>query len=90
MDVVDSKIFDKGVKVNAAEYIQVLDSKVKVHMTISGTTLFQQDSSLCHSLLKCVTQRWFADFQIASGLAIQLSRPSVAAPGQGAPGQLTW
>jgi len=27
------KIFDKGVKVNAAEYIQVLDRKIKVLMT---------------------------------------------------------
>ena len=53
------KIFDKGVKVNAAEYIKVLDTKVKVHMTVSGTTLFQQDSAPCH--MARVTKRWFTD-----------------------------
>jgi len=52
-------IFDKGVKVNAAEYIKVLDSKVKLHMNITGSTLFQQDSAPCHTAR--VVKKWFED-----------------------------
>jgi DDE superfamily endonuclease len=53
------KIFDKGVKVNAAEYIKVFDSKVKIHMNVSGTTLFQQDSAPCHTAR--IVKKWFVD-----------------------------
>jgi len=52
-------VFNKGVKVNAAEYIKVLDSKVKIHMNVSGATLFQQDSAPRHTAR--VVTRWFAD-----------------------------
>jgi transposase len=53
------KIFDKGVKVNAEEYIKVMESKVSVHMQISNTTLFQQDSAPCHTARS--VKKWFAD-----------------------------
>lgn len=53
------EIFGKGVRVNAAEYIRVLNAKVKVHMNITGATIFQQDSAPCHTA--AVVQRWFND-----------------------------
>lgn len=53
------KIFDKGVKVNAAIYISVLDQKLKNHMVLSGATLFQQDSAPCHTAK--VVKKWFRD-----------------------------
>jgi transposase len=53
------QIFDKGVKVNAEEYIKVLDSKVKIHMNISGATVFQQDSAPCHTARS--VKKWFSD-----------------------------
>ena len=43
------KVIDKGIKLNAAEYIKVMDSKVKVHMNISRTTVFQKISAPCHT-----------------------------------------
>ena len=56
------EVSEKGVKVNAARYIAVLDAKVKVHMNITGTTLFQQDSAPCHTAK--VVQKWFQDNNI--------------------------
>jgi transposase len=53
------QIFDKGVRVNAAKYISVLDAKLKMHMDITGTTIFQQDSAPCHTAK--VVKKWFAD-----------------------------
>ena len=43
------KILDYGIKLNAAEYIKVMDSKVKAHMNISRTTVFQKISAPCHT-----------------------------------------
>ena len=43
------EIFDKGVKLNAAKYIEVLEVKVKIHMQITGSTIFQQESAPCHT-----------------------------------------
>lgn len=53
------KIFEKNVKVNADKYIEVLQSKVKIHMQVTGTTLFQQDSAPCHVAKK--VKKWFMD-----------------------------
>jgi transposase len=53
------EIFDKGVKVNAAKYIEVLEAKVKIHMQISGASVFQQDSAPCHTAR--VVKQWFID-----------------------------
>jgi len=47
------------VKVNAAKYIEVLEAKVKIHMQITGATIFQQDSARCHTAR--VVKRWFED-----------------------------
>lgn len=55
-------IFDKGEKVNAVKYISVLNSKAKLHMQISGATIFQQDSAPCHTAR--TVQKWFADNNI--------------------------
>ena len=49
----------KDQRVNAAYYIFVLSDKVKLHMHISGTTLFQQDSAPCHTAH--ITKKWFKD-----------------------------
>ena len=43
------KIFDKGIKINAIEYLKVLDSTVKDDMEVTGTTIFQQDFAPCHT-----------------------------------------
>jgi transposase len=56
------QVFGKGVKVNAAKYIEVLDAKVKIHMQISGATVFQQDSAPCHTAK--VVKKWFADNKV--------------------------
>jgi len=53
------EIFDKGAKVNAAKYIEVLEAKVKIHMQITGATVFQQDSAPCHTAK--VVKKWFVD-----------------------------
>lgn len=53
------EIFGKGVKVNAEKYIEVLDAKVKLHMQITGSTIFQQDSAPCHTAK--VVKKWFID-----------------------------
>jgi transposase len=53
------EIFDKGVKVNSAKYIEVLDTKVKIHMHITGSTILQQDSAPCHTAK--VVKKWFED-----------------------------
>ena len=53
------EIFGKGVKVNAAKYIEVLDAKVKLHMQISRATVMQQDSAPCHTAK--IVKRWFQD-----------------------------
>ena len=37
----------KGDKMNAAKYIEILSEKLQIHMAISGTTTFQQDSAPC-------------------------------------------
>jgi predicted transcriptional regulator len=56
------KVFDKGVRVNAAMYVRVLDEKLKVHMNITGATIFQQDSAPSHTAK--VVQHWFKDNNI--------------------------
>jgi transposase len=56
------EIFDKGVKVNAARYTKVLDSKLKIHMTLTNTEIFQQDSAPCHTAK--VVKKWFKDNSI--------------------------
>lgn len=52
-------LFGKGEKVNAEKYIAVLESKVKVHMNASGTSIFQQDSAPCHTAKS--VKKWFTD-----------------------------
>jgi hypothetical protein len=55
-------IFDKGERVNAVKYISVMNSKVKLHMNISCTTIFQQDSAPCHTAK--TVRKWFAENRI--------------------------
>lgn len=50
-------IFSKGTKVNTEEYLKVVQQKVPVHMSISQTTLFQQDGAPCHTSRKA--KEWF-------------------------------
>lgn len=56
------EIFEKGVKVNAARYIEVLEAKVKIHMQLTGSTIFQQDSAPCHMVK--VVKKWFVDYGV--------------------------
>jgi hypothetical protein len=53
------EVFAKGVRVNAATYITVLDSKLKTHMTLTNTSIFQQDSAPCHTAK--VVKKWFEE-----------------------------
>ena len=53
------EIFDKGVKINAAKYVEVLESKLKIHMTLTNTSIFQQDSAPCHTAK--VVKKWLKD-----------------------------
>ena len=55
-------IFDKDEKVNAVKHISVLESKVKLHMNVSRTTMFQQDSAPCHT--DRTVQKWLAGNKI--------------------------
>jgi len=55
-------IFDKEERVNAVKYISVLNSKVKLHMHISGATICQQDWAPCHTAR--TVQKWFVDNHI--------------------------
>jgi transposase len=55
-------IFDKGEKVNAKKYLEVLESKLQIHMNISGATIMQQDSAPCHTAK--IVQKWFSDNNI--------------------------
>jgi transposase len=55
-------IFDKGEKVNAKKYLEVLESKLQIHMNISGATIMQQDSATCHTAK--IVKKWFSDNNI--------------------------
>jgi hypothetical protein len=57
-------IFDKGERVNAVKYISVMNSKVKLHINISCTTIFQQDSAPCHTAK--TVRKWFATIAFSS------------------------
>lgn len=63
-------IFEKGQTVNAKQYVEVINSKVKVHMNITKTTLFQQDSAPCHTA--AITKKWFEK----NGVQLLLNWPS--------------
>lgn len=52
----------RGTRLNSAGYIRILESKVKVHMAIRGTTIFQQDSAPCHT--SNATKRWFQQNEV--------------------------
>jgi len=57
-------IFDKGERVNAVKYISVLNYKVKLHMHISGATIFLQDWEPCLRPTARTVQKWFVDNHI--------------------------
>ena len=48
-----------GARLNSAGYIKILQENVQIHMGISGTTIFQQDSAPCHT--SKVVKKWFSD-----------------------------
>lgn len=50
-------LFDQGTRVNASAYIEVLQAKVPMHMSITNTSIFQQDSAPCHTAK--VVRKWF-------------------------------
>lgn len=49
---------EKGVTINAARYIEILKDKLHLAMTISKTTVFQQDNAPCHAA--ATVRRYFA------------------------------
>lgn len=53
---------DKGQKVNADVYIDILNEKLKRSMHVAGTNFFQQDNAPCHTARK--VKKWFADNDI--------------------------
>lgn len=52
-------IFGRNEKANASGYLKVIEEKVKLHMNITGITIFQQDSAPCHTAK--VVKKWFCD-----------------------------
>lgn len=52
-------VFGRNEKVNASCYLKVLEERVKLHMDITDTTIFQQDSAPCHTAK--VVKKWFQD-----------------------------
>jgi len=63
-------VFGNRERVNAAKYIEVMESKVKIHMNISSSTIFQQDSAPCHTAK--TVKKWFAD----NGISLLPNWPS--------------
>jgi len=63
------------VKVNAARYIEVLHAKVKIHMQITGATIFQQDSAPCHTAQ--VVKKWLSDNDVETLTAWPSNSPDL-------------
>ncbi len=68
-------IFSKGEKVNATKYIGVLKNKLKKHMDVLGTRVFQQDSAPCHTAK--VVKKWFESKRITLLLNWPSSSPDL-------------
>ena len=54
---------EQNEKVNAKRYIENLDEKVKIHMEVSGATVFRHDSAPAHAAK--VVQNWFKENNVA-------------------------
>ena len=50
---------DKGVKMNTAIYLAILEQKLDRFMTVAGCTVFQQDSAPCHVSKRA--REWFSN-----------------------------
>ena len=50
---------EKNEKLNGQKYVQILNEKVKIHMDITGTSIFQQDSAPPH--ICKLAKQWFQE-----------------------------